>query len=76
MKKALQWWYKKKLTQLELETELIRDRLLQESFAMRRSLELSALESNESNSFSYQRCITQLENFSITLRTYAKEKFD
>lgn len=68
MKKALQWWYKKKLAQLEFETELIRDRLLQESFAMRRSLEISALKSNEFNSSSCQKCITQLEDFSITLK--------
>ena len=41
MENALQWWYKKKLTQLESEANLIREQLLQESFAMRRSLELS-----------------------------------
>ena len=65
---ALQWWYKKKLTQLESEANLIREQLLQESFGMRRSLELSMLESHESASSSYQKCVTQLEDFSVALK--------
>jgi len=46
VEEALQWWYHKKLGQLESEANLIREQLLQESFALRRSLELSSIKSN------------------------------
>ena len=47
MEEALQWWYKKKLTQLKSEADVIREQLLQESFAMRRSMEISSIKSYE-----------------------------
>jgi hypothetical protein len=67
VEEALQWWYEKKLRQLESEANLIREQLLQESFAMRRSLELSSIKSNKLAS-SHQKCVEQLENFHSTLK--------
>ncbi|MGL6340710.1 MAG: hypothetical protein ACRC80_16415 [Waterburya sp.] len=68
MKEALQWWYQKKSRQLESEANLIREQVLQESFAMRRSLELSSIKSNEFATSSGQKCLEQLENFHLTLK--------
>ena len=44
-KQALQWWYSRQSLKLSLEAENIRDGLLQESFTMRRSLELLPVDS-------------------------------
>ncbi len=71
VEKAWQWWYQKKLTQLESEANLIRDRLLQESFAIRRSWELSLTESNQSNSSSPQQCVERLEEVSLALKEFS-----
>ena len=68
MEEALQWWYRKKIEQLESEASLIREQLLQESFAMRRNLELSLIKSNSSNNYSYQKYLQQLESFHQTLK--------
>ena len=70
MEKAWQWWYNQKLTQLESEANLIRDQLLQESLAIRRSLELSLVQADKSNSSSssHQKCVERLEQFSFTLK--------
>jgi predicted deacetylase len=68
VEEALQWLYKKKLMHLESEANLIREQLLQESLAMRRSLELSSIEPNEFASSSRQKCAAQLENFHSTLK--------
>ena len=46
MEQALQWWNDQRSEQLTLEAIQIRDRLLQESFAVRRSLELAQLKSD------------------------------
>lgn len=43
MERALQWWYEQQSRQLTWEAMQIRDSLLQESFAVRRSLELSQI---------------------------------
>lgn len=68
MEEALQCWYQKGLRQLESEANLIREQLLQESLAMRRSLELSSSKSNKSLRSSRQKCVAQLENFHSTLK--------
>lgn len=47
-RKALQWWQKRQSMQLLSEAEKIRDCLLQESFTIRRSLELSLLREDAS----------------------------
>ncbi|MGI8504646.1 MAG: hypothetical protein ACR2LR_26475 [Hassallia sp.] len=44
-KQALQWWSSRQSLRLSLEAENIRDSLLQESFTMRRSLELLPVDS-------------------------------
>jgi hypothetical protein len=43
-KKALQWWTERQTKQMSAEAEKIRDGLLQESFAIRRRLELGILD--------------------------------
>ncbi|OKH30674.1 hypothetical protein NIES2119_30590 [[Phormidium ambiguum] IAM M-71] len=43
LQQALQWWQSKQSMQLSYESEKIRDSLLQESFTLRRSLEISLL---------------------------------
>lgn len=67
MKEAIQWWYQKKLRQLKSEANLIREQLLQESFAMRRSLELTSMKSDK---FAprHQKYVEQLENFHSSLK--------
>ena len=67
MKEAIQWWYQKKLRQWSSEANLIREQLLQESFAMRRSLELSSAKSDK---FAprHQKYVEQLENFHSNLK--------
>lgn len=75
MEEALQWLYKKKLMHLESEANLIREQLLQESLAMRRSLELSSIESNEFASSCRQQCVAQLENFHSTLKELSDRLF-
>lgn len=67
MKEAIQWWYQKKLRQLKSEAKLIQEQLLQESFAMRRSLELSSSESDEL-ALCRQKYLEQLEIFHSTLK--------
>jgi hypothetical protein len=75
VEEALQWWYHKKLGQLESEANLIREQLLQESFALRRSLELSSIKSNEFVSSSRQQYVAQLENFHSTLKEISDRLF-
>lgn len=67
MKEAIQWWYQKKLRQLESEANLIREQLLQESFAMRRSLELTSMKSDKFAAC-HQKYVEQLENFHSSLK--------
>ena len=67
MKEALQWWYKRKLTQLKSEANVIREQLLQESFAMRRNLELSPIKSGKFAAC-HQRYVEQLEDFHSSLK--------
>jgi hypothetical protein len=75
VEEALQWWYHKKLGQLESEANLIREQLLQESFVMRRSLELSSIKSNEFVSPSRQQYVVQLENFHSSLKAISDRLF-
>ena len=63
----MQWWSQKKLRQLKSEANLIREQLLQESLAMRRSLELSSIKSNQFAAC-HQKYVEQLENFHSSLK--------
>lgn len=80
---AWRWWYKKKREQWSSEANLIREQLLQESLAMRRSLELSSIKSNQfaachqhddwtSTGYTsvptHQKYVEQLENFHSSLK--------
>lgn len=67
MKEAIQWWYQKKLRQWSSEANLIREQLLQESFAMRRSLELSSIKSNKFAA-RHQKYVERLEHFHSSLK--------
>lgn len=60
---ALQWWFRRQSMQLSLEAEKIRDGLLQESFTMRRTLELSLLDNVEISTKKSQDCLKTIENF-------------
>lgn len=74
MEKALQWWYAQKLSQLSSEANLIREQLLQESFAMRRSLELSSDKLSLCPA-SHQKYIEQLERFHSSLKQLSDRLF-
>ena len=68
MERAWQWWYDKQLKQLDCEASRIRDGLLQQSFIMRRSLELSLLNRKEFSSPIFQEWLTKLENLHSSLK--------
>lgn len=61
--RALQWWYQRRSLHLYCEAEKIRDGLLQESFSMRRSLELSLQESAAISSNVAQDWLATTEKF-------------
>lgn len=64
MRQAWQWWSDRQFLRLHEEAETIRDRLLQESFTMRRMLELSLLETPNST---LAGCLAQLNTLHQTL---------
>ncbi len=68
MEQAWQWWYDKQLRQLDCEASQIRDGLLQQSFVMRRNLELSLLNRKEFSSPIFQEWLTKLENLHSSLQ--------
>jgi hypothetical protein len=68
VEEGLQWWYRQKIEQLESEASLIREQLLQESFAMRRSLELSLMRSDRATNSCHQKYLKQLESFHQKLK--------
>lgn len=72
MERAIQWWYDRQSKQLTWEAERIRDCLLQESFAVRRSLELSLLRSHKS---AIDPVLNWIEQFQI-FHAYLKELSD
>ncbi|MDF5725303.1 MAG: hypothetical protein PUP91_33600 [Rhizonema sp. PD37] len=65
-KQALQWWYSRQSIKLSLEAENIRDSLLQESFTMRRRLELLPVDSI-TLSHTTQEHLQQINNFHQSL---------
>ncbi|MEM7759057.1 MAG: hypothetical protein AAF298_13150 [Cyanobacteria bacterium P01_A01_bin.40] len=69
MEQPWRWCYYKKLRQLESEVNLIREQLIliQESFSLRRSLELSSAKSDKFV-FCHQKYIEQIENFHSSLK--------
>ena len=72
MEQALQWWYNQQSRQLTWEAAQIRDCLLQESCAMRRSLELCPIKPDKFSFNSNENWIKRLEIF----HTYLQELCD
>ncbi len=72
MEQALKWWYNQQSRQLTQEATQIRDCLLQESCAMRRSLELCRIKPNSISLNSNHNWIERLEIF----HTYLQELCD
>lgn len=68
MEQALQWWHNQRAEQLNSEAIQIRDRLLQESFAFRRSLELSQLQSDQLLNYTDCTWIRRFEIFHYHLK--------
>lgn len=64
---ALQWWYRRQSIQLGCEADQIRNGLLQESLAMRRTLELSIEDSLEISHRLGQNLIDKIEEFHDSL---------
>jgi hypothetical protein len=72
MEQALQWWYNQQSRQLTWEAAQIRDCLLQESCAMRRSLELCPMKPDKLLFSSNENWIERFEIF----HTYLQELSD
>lgn len=64
-RQSLQWWYQRQSLKLRHEAEEIRNGLLQESFALRRSLELSLINQNESLE---SACLETMQGFHTSLK--------
>jgi hypothetical protein len=65
--KALQWWSKRQSMHLFQESHKIRDQLLQESFVLRRSIELDLAENPELLRQNHQAWLNQLEQLHHSL---------
>jgi hypothetical protein len=68
MEEAIQWWYGRQMIQLESQARQIRDRLLQDSCAVRRSLELSLLQPNKPTDLFTRQCLEQFTSFYAALK--------
>lgn len=64
---ALQWWSCRESIKLFQEAEKIRDGLLQESFAIRRSLEMLSVDNLELSFNKTQDCLKQIDQFHQSL---------
>lgn len=62
-KQALQWWQGRQVLQLSQEAEKIRDGLLQESFTIRRSVELLPVDDLELLVKKSRDCLEKVDNF-------------
>ena len=68
MRRLLRWWYQWQTAKLDCEAERIREGLLQELFAVRRSLEL-ALVSDRVDTKEVQQWLTQIETLQQALES-------
>lgn len=66
IRQTWRWWSNRQLLRLHQEAEIIRDRLLQDSFILRRNLEHSLTEQPNP---SVEACLTQLNTLHQTLNT-------
>ena len=67
VQKALQWWSYRQSAKLLLEAEQIRDGLLQETFTMRRNLDLLILDNLNFPTDKIQDSVKRIENFHLYL---------
>lgn len=63
LQQALQWWQRRQSRQLSNEAEKIRDNLLQESFTLRRSLEISLLNEDANLTKVNHELLKQMDKF-------------
>jgi hypothetical protein len=67
IQQALQWWSARQSIKLFLEAEKIRDDLLQESFVIRRRLDLLTIASPNSATTDTEECLKKVDNFHHSL---------
>jgi hypothetical protein len=67
IRQALQWWANKESMKRFLEAEKIRDYLLQESFTIRRSLDMLTVDNLDLSVNKIQECVTKIDNFHQSL---------
>ena len=67
IQKALQWWANKQSLKRFLEAEKIRDDLLQESFTIRRSLDMLTVDNRDLSVNKIQECVRKIDNFHQSL---------
>jgi len=72
---ALQWWFCRQSSKLFLEAEKIRDGLLQESFTIRRNLELLPVDDLELSVNKTQECLKKTDNFHQSLAQLSDRLF-
>ncbi|MBF2004442.1 MAG: hypothetical protein IGS49_02935 [Chlorogloeopsis fritschii C42_A2020_084] len=75
VQQALQWWSCRQSLKLFLEAEKIRDDLLQESFTIRRNLELLPVESRELSTNKTQEFLKKIDNFHQSLAQLSDRLF-
>lgn len=67
IQQALQWWSSRQSTKLFLEAEKIRDDLLQDSFTIRRNLDLLSVDNLNLSGNRIQECLKHIDNFHHSL---------
>ncbi|GAB1541452.1 hypothetical protein NUACC21_41230 [Scytonema sp. NUACC21] len=72
---ALHWWSYRQSIKLFLEAEAIRDSLLQESFIIRRSLELLPSDDLELSAHQTQECLKKVDNLHQSLTRLSERLF-
>ncbi|MFL9463934.1 hypothetical protein AB0759_25315 [Scytonema tolypothrichoides VB-61278_2] len=72
---ALHWWSYRQSIKLFLEAETIRDNFLQETFAIRRNLEMLSGDDWELSAYRTQECLTKVENLHQSLAQLSERLF-
>jgi len=67
IQQALHWWFYREFLKLFLESEKIRDDLLQESFVIRRNLDLLSRDNLSLSETKIQSCIKKIDKFHHSL---------
>ncbi|MBD2409679.1 hypothetical protein FACHB389_24065 [Nostoc calcicola FACHB-389] len=67
IQQSLQWWSSRQSMKLFVEAERIRDDLLQESFTIRRNLDLLTVDNLNLSDNKIQECLKQIDNFHHSL---------